>query len=229
MLVTSSIAAQLGYSDIFNANAKLGASMFLLDFVNLFPRLSNTITGNVISGEYWGFCVRVVITAYNLEANAGGSLGLLSGQFDANNTKSSYFVEVIGLPLTLQKGLPELFSANTGNFDETAATLCSAAATMIGDILSDPQLFRQVTPALLYVDLNLANIPTGNMNAFCYSMRQIANGNTLQQATGTIPTKLVSCGGQITYEDITNYYNLLKVNIKPVSIQQSDAKLLLFS
>jgi hypothetical protein len=164
--------------------------------------------------EYWGFGARLIASFYNLKAATSLDIGALSAQADVNAVKSSYFVEVFGIPLPLQQDLGMVFTTNFGNFDQTANGLIGCLTGMVSEVLKDPAKLGQIKPALLCVDLDLSRIPLdeNDIAAYCFALQQVKNGKTLAQALQAIPSPdTLPPNVTVTSNAVSAYYAALGV------------------
>jgi hypothetical protein len=224
------MAMQLGYGDMFNVNATVSADMWLAAVQNTMTPVQNN-TGSAIVNEYWGFAARMIITAYGLKAGTSLDVYGLSAQADVNGIKSSYFIDLIGIPLALQRPMLDLVSFANGNFDESANGLTGSLKSMVSDILADPAVYAQLQPALLAVDIDLSKIPVSSSDLFAYSfslenIRKNRSQATALQNLSKMGTLKYS--GQITADQVGAYYGLLDVTGNPTSTQSQTANASLF-
>jgi hypothetical protein len=223
-------AMQLGYGDMFKINATAKADMWIAAVQNTMTPLQNN-TGSAIANEYWGFAARLIITAYGLKAGTSLNVYGLSAQADVNGTKSSYFIDLIGIPLALQRPMLDLVSYANGNFDESANSLTGSLKSMVGDILADPAAYAQLQPALLAVDIDLSKIPVSSSDLFAYgfSLENIRKSRPQATALQNLSKMgVLKYSGQITADQVGAYYGLLGVTGNPTSTQSQQANALLF-
>jgi hypothetical protein len=212
-LLDLNAAARLGYGDMFSVAASANAQLYLQEILILLAPQANSL-GGAIAQEYYGFGVRMLIMAYGVTASATANIASIAASCEVNNSASSYSIEFLGIPIALQNQLGLLFAQSMGKFNmEVATSVVGSLQSILQGILDDPAQLAQITPALLYVDVDLTKVPVvpTDLCTYFWTMWQLHGGTTLANALTAaskieLNTSIVPAGTIIDPDQVQGYY-----------------------
>jgi len=180
--ISVSLAASLGVGSVFTGSGKLHENAFWLDAVAFADSPTRTTNENIVKKTRWGYGLRMMFRAQQLDASVKLSFPLLGAHVDLGLASASYEVQTIGLGAqALASVLGSLSQFGTLRGD----TFHDLNTTVINDLT---QLIAQhgtefhPRPLAVQVKIPLELDPIVKARSEVFAMRRIREAASLKDA-----------------------------------------------
>lgn len=180
--ISVSLATSLGIGTIFTGTAKTSEFGYWLDAVAFADSATKTSNENIINKTRWGYGLRIMFRAQQLDASASLSFATLGANVQLGFISASYEVQTLGLgPLALAAildGISQFGALNRDTFQD----LNTKVIDNVKKVIISPGASLTVRPLAVQVRFPVELNPIDKAQIEVFAMRRIREGLDLKDA-----------------------------------------------